>query len=182
MKKKIFIGIGVFLVLIVGTMAFLNNRNRTLSPPGNSELTTGDFTMTVDYSRPSVKGRVIFGTEEEGALQPYGAYWRLGANEATEISINKDVQVLNANLTAGRYTVYAVPGKESFEIFFNKDLGNWGAWEPDHSRDVASVEIPVNTGEHVEQFTIDFKQHEGVTLMICEFGETQLLIPFLPKG
>ena len=182
MKRKIFIGIGAFLVLIVGVMAYLNNRNRTLSPSGESSISNGDFNISVKYSRPSVKGRVIFGTEAEGALQPYGVYWRLGANEATEIIINKKVSVLDATLEAGTYTVYAIPGKENFEIFFNTDLGKWGYFEPDNSRDVESITVPSEQGEYVEQFTIDFENQGTTTNMNCMFGTTHFAIPFTPEN
>ena len=182
MKRKIFIGIGVFLVLVVGTMAYLNNRNRTLSPPGEASISNNGFEINVKYSRPSVRDRVIFGTEAAGALQPFGKYWRLGANEATQVTFNKDVNVLDATLAAGSYTVYTIPGKENFEIFFNTDLGNWGAFEPDHSRDVASVTVPNEQGEHVEQFTIAFENQGATTNMICMFGTTRFAIPFNPEN
>jgi hypothetical protein len=182
MKRKIFIGIGVFLVLIVGAMAYLNNRNRTLSPPGESSITNNDFEISVKYSRPSVKDRIIFGSESAGALQPYGKYWRLGANEATEVTFNKDVNVLDASLAAGSYTLYAIPGEESFEIYFNTDLGKWGAFEPDHSRDVVSVVVPNQQGGHTEQFTINFENQGNETHMNCMFGTTKFAIPFNPQN
>lgn len=180
MKKKIFIGVGIFLVLIVSALAYLNHRNRTLSPAGEASITNGDFEISVKYSRPSVRDRVIFGTEEEGAIQPYGVYWRLGANEATEVVFNQKVEILDASLDAGTYTVYAVPQEGSFEIYFNSDLGNWGYSEPDHSRDVAMVTVPSEEGEHVEQFTINFEKEGDATLMVCAFGKTHFAIPFQP--
>lgn len=78
-KKKILIGILTFVIVVVAVGFWASNRNRTVSPPGKAELTAGD--LTIPYSRPSVHGRTIFGTQEEEALQPYGIYWRLGANE-----------------------------------------------------------------------------------------------------
>jgi len=182
MKRKIFIGIGVFLVLIVGSMAYLNNRNRTLSPLGEANISNNDFEISVKYSRPSVRDRMIFGTEAAGALQPFGKYWRLGANEATEVTFNKEVRVVDASLAAGTYAVYAIPGEGSFEIFFNTALGNWGAFEPNHSRDVASVIVPTEQGEKVEQFTIDFNNQGNATNMQCMFGTTRFAIPFNPEN
>ncbi len=83
MKKKIIIGASIFIALLAIAFAYLNYRNRTLSPPGKTELTVNGLTVSIPYSRPSVRGRLIFGTEEQKALQPYGKYWRLGANEST---------------------------------------------------------------------------------------------------
>ncbi|MEI9917434.1 MAG: DUF2911 domain-containing protein [Bacteroidota bacterium] len=83
MRKKIIIGVVAFIVLLAAGFGYLNYRNRTLSPPGKVELTVNGLTVSIPYSRPSVRGRLIFGSEEQGALQPYGKYWRLGANEST---------------------------------------------------------------------------------------------------
>src|SRR6478736_2851614 len=116
MKKKILIGLAIVIVLLAIGFAWLNNRNRTLSPPGKTELTVNGLTVSIPYSRPSVRGRLIFGTEEQKALQPYGKYWRLGANESTEITVNKDVLFNGQPVKAGTYRMYAIPGAASFEI------------------------------------------------------------------
>ncbi|MCZ8216518.1 MAG: DUF2911 domain-containing protein, partial [Cyclobacteriaceae bacterium] len=91
MVKKIVIGVIVVVVILGAAAAYMSYRSRTLSPPGEASLTNGALTVSVKYSRPSVRGRLIFGTKEQGALQPDGGYWRLGANEATEISFSKNV-------------------------------------------------------------------------------------------
>ena len=182
MKKKIFIGIGVFLVLIVSALAYLNNRNRTLSPPGSASYTKGDFTINVDYSRPSVRERLIFGTETDGALLPYGMYWRLGANESTEISFNKDISVLMNPVKAGTYKIYMVPQEDHFDFVFSTDVGTWGYSEPDYSKDVLSVELPTayKSKDFSEQFTIDFEEKGGGLLsMHCTFGEAHFIVPMV---
>ena len=89
MKKKIIIGVIALVVIVLVFLVYANYRNRSLSPRGNTELTVNGLTVSIPYSRPSVKGRLIFGTAEQKALLPYGKYWRLGANEATEITVNK---------------------------------------------------------------------------------------------
>jgi len=71
MKKKIIIGVVAFVVLLAIGFAYLNYRNRTLSPSGKTELTVNGLTVSIPYARPSVRGRLIFGTEEQKALQPY---------------------------------------------------------------------------------------------------------------
>lgn len=157
MKKKLMIIIPVVLVLVVvATLAYLNNRNRTLSPPGKTELANGTLRVSVLYSRPSVRNRVIFGTKEQNALQPYGEYWRLGANESTEITFNRDVLIDNSKpLNEGTYRVYAIPGPETFEIVFNKETGVWGVFTPDEEEDVLRVTLPVDlSGAPTEQFII----------------------------
>src|SRR5687767_7572924 len=128
MNKKILIGVVAVIVVLAGAYAYVTNRNRTLSPPGSAELANGDLSISITYSRPSVRGRLIFGTQEQGALQPYGVYWRLGANEATEITLSKDVTFNGNPLKAGKYKLYATPGGDEFEIIVNTELGNWGAF------------------------------------------------------
>src|SRR6188768_2923196 len=119
MKKKIIIGVLVVVGLLAIGFVYLNYRNRTLSPPGNTELTANGLTVSIPYSRTSVRGRLIFGTEEQKALQPYGKYWRLGANESTEITVNKDVLFNGQAVKAGTYRIYAIPAADGFDIVLN---------------------------------------------------------------
>lgn len=190
MVKKILIGVIVLAVIVAVGLWYANNRNRTLSPPGKAELSNGDLTITIPYSRPSVRGRVIFGTKEQGALQPYGAYWRLGANEATEVTFSKDVTVGDQLVKAGTYRIYAIPGAEEFEIIFNTELGKWGAFEPDHSLDILHVKVPVEKlGQPVEQYTISLHptisqsdEQPGIEI-IFEWADVRFRLPvFLPAS
>ena len=101
MLKKILISLGVVVVLLVAAYFYLDNRNRTLSPRGAANLTNGELTVDITYSRPSVRDRLIFGTEEDEALQPYGKYWRLGANESTEVTFSQDVLLVDQPVKKG---------------------------------------------------------------------------------
>jgi len=178
MLKKILIGVGVLAVLLVAAFLYLNNRNRTLSPPGHVELTAGDLSVSIPYSRPSVRGRLIFGTKEQGALQPHGVYWRLGANESTEITINKDVNFNGQPLKAGTYRMYAVPGPDSFDIILNSELGKWGAFEPNHELDLLHTKVPVQkTSTAVEQYTINLEAIEKGINVIFEWSDTRFVVP-----
>lgn len=177
-RKKLWITVGAIVIVIALAMVYLNYRNRTLSPPGSANLTAGDLTVSVTYNRPSVRGRVIFGTEEEKALQPYGKYWRLGANESTEVTFNRDVQFNGAAMKAGTYRMYAVPGAESFEIILNSELGTWGAMEPDHSFDVLRTKVPVEkTTAPVEQYTIQLKEANPGIDIVFEWADTRFVVP-----
>jgi hypothetical protein len=177
MKKKILIGLAVFAVLVVAFLYWANNRNRTLSPPGMAEITSGDLTVTIPYSRPSVRRRVIFGTKEEGALQPYGVYWRLGANESTEITLNRDVLFNGMPVKAGTYKIYTIPGQQEFEVRLNSELGKWGAWEPDYSMDVLTTKVPVQQSPNVEQHTISLEPTESGVNIIVEFSTVRFIVP-----
>jgi hypothetical protein len=179
MMKKILIGVAVVAVLVAVGLYWLNNRNRTLSPPGKAEITSRDLTVTIPYSRPSVRGRVVFGTKEEGAIQPYGEYWRLGANESTEITLSRDVMFNGLALKAGTYKIYAIPGPEKFEIRLNSELGTWGYMEPDYSKDFLTTTTTVERIASVEQHTIRLEPTDAGTNLIVEFSTVRLVLPIL---
>lgn len=182
MKKKILIGIGTFiLILIIGFM-YLNYRNYKLSPQGVVKYDKNKLTVEITYCRPSQKGRLIFGTEEEGALLPNGTYWRLGANEATEITLSQNVLFNGNEIEAGSYTMYAFPGESEFEIILNTDLGRWGAFDPDRSFDVLKTKVPIEkSNDAVEQFTIRFEEKYSKVLVVCEWSDTKIKIPLEPN-
>ena len=178
MLKKILIGVAVLAFVAIAALLYLNNRNRTLSPPGKAEISSGDITVSIPYSRPSVRGRLIFGTKEEGALQPHGAYWRLGANESTEITINRDVLFNGIPVKKGTYKIYAFPGPDEFEIRLNTELGTWGYMEPDESMDILSTKVPVQRLENsVEQYTIKLEPTEVGINIAFEFSNVRFVVP-----
>ena len=178
MKKKIIIGVLAFIAVLAAAFAYLNYRNRNLSPPGSTQLTNGDLSISISYSRPSVRGRVVFGTKEQEALQPYGAYWRLGANESTEINFNRDVLFNNNPIKAGTYRVYAFPGSDAFEVGVNTELGKWGYMEPDYSKDILRTKIPVERASApVEQFTINLLPVEGGINVSFEWADVKVVVP-----
>lgn len=178
MVKKILIGLIILFVVLGAALLYMNNRNRTMSPPGEASLTNGDLSVSVSYSRPSVRGRLIFGTKEQGALQPYGVYWRLGANEATEITFSKDVSFNGKTVAAGTYSMYAIPQAGGFEIILNTQTGYWGYFEPDPTNDLlkTNVEAITNT-EMVEQYTISLQPIESGVNLLFEWSDLRWSIP-----
>jgi hypothetical protein len=153
-SKKLLLIVALILVLAAIGWWF----TRPASPSGRSSISNNGFEVSVAYSRPYKKGRVIFGDASSGALQPYGQYWRLGANAATEITFNKDVLFAGESVKAGTYRMYAVPGEQTWKVTLNSALGQSGSELPDQSLDVVSVEVPASeSGEVLEQFTIEFK-------------------------
>lgn len=179
MLKKVLIGLGIFALAAALLFIYANNRNRTLSPPGTVELDIANLHVEISYSRPSAKGRLIFGSEAEGALQPYGSYWRLGANEATEITVSQDVTFNGVPLKAGTYSLYAIPGEDSFKIGVNSELGYWGAFEPDYDQNLFITEVPViPLSTPVEQYTIRIeKGPDNGALIYFEWSDVQLAVP-----
>ena len=115
------------------------------------------------YSRPSKDGRIIFGN-----LVKYGTYWRLGANEGTELEFFTDVSINGKRIKKGRYIIYCIPYDNKWNIRLNSDLYTWGL-RIHSNRDVYSFDIPVSkTNVPVEIFTMKFVQsaaNEGELLM-----------------
>lgn len=177
-SKRLWIWLAVLAVIVIAVFMYLNFRARALSPSGEESLTSGGVTVTVNYNRPSVRGRVIFGAEDQGALQPYGKYWRLGANEATEVSFNRDVLFNGSPVKAGTYSMYAIPGPNSFEIILNTEIDRSGSNEPDPENDVVRTKAQTQkTSPPLEQFTISLApQGEGMQ-MIFEWSDVRFAVP-----
>ncbi len=136
----------------------------------------GDGTAPVAkvvYGRPQKKGRTML-----GGTEAYGKVWRLGANESTEIKLYKDVTFGDKKLSAGTYTMYAIPGKDEWTVIFNSKLDTWGAYEYDQTKDVARVTIPAGkTDAEVEAFTITFDGKGGTGNMIFAWENTMVKTP-----
>ena len=173
MIKKILIGLGIILIAFFGFVAY--NMLFPKSPKASASINDGDLSISVTYCQPSKRGRLIFGEENDGALQPYGKYWRLGANAPTEITFNKDVNFAGQPVIAGTYRMYAVPDAESFQISLNSGIGAMsGAPEPDYSLDVLKVDIPVVSTPETEKFVINFiKEAQGINM---DFVWDQILV------
>ena len=108
--------------------------------------------IEVNYSRPSLRGRSIFGT-----FIPYGKIWRTGANAVTRITTGEDLEIAGQPVKAGTYALYTIPGEHTWEVILNTGVGNWGTGGYDTSGDVARFIVPVNTTDHTFRiFTIDF--------------------------
>jgi hypothetical protein len=177
MFKKIAIGLGIIFFGFVGFILY--GIFFPVSPASTTTFSAQGLDITVDYSQPSKKGRLIFGEEGSEALQTYGNYWRLGANSATEITFSKDVNFVGQAIAAGTYRIYAVPGAESFEISLNSQLGVFlGAQEPDYSKDVVKVNAPVSSpSTEVETFTISFEESGSEILMNIAWDMTIVTVP-----
>ncbi len=147
-------------------------RPRT-SPMAVSSFKRPSIYIKAVYGQPMKRGREIF-----GALEPYGQVWRTGANEATEITTTKDIRVGNKTLKAGTYTLFSVPEKDKWKIIFNSDLGQWGAFKYDPTKDVLTTEVPVTqSAELYEAFTIKFDETRTGADMMLAWDKTKVLVP-----
>lgn len=182
--KRILIILSVLVAILLLAFVYLNYRNRTLSPPEEISITHQNTTITVHYSRPSVRNRLIFGEASQNALIPYGEYWRFGANESTEFVVNNTVFIEGAEIKPGRYKIYAIPGKSQFEIAISTDTGTWGYSEPDYNKDVVRFMVtPENLPTVTEQFTIQLQGIDNYIYLKAAFEKIALIIPIeIPKS
>ncbi len=134
------------------------------------------------YGAPSARGRTIM-----GELVPYGELWRMGANEATAIHLTGPVSIGGLALEPGSYSMYALPGEDEWEIFFNTNYQRWGIPISDEVRatEVGSVKVtPEPTEEMVETLTFRFEPTEDGTMgdLIMEWENTRLRTHLHPRG
>lgn len=176
MAKKIALGV-VVLLLAAGVYLYLGTKR---SPADTVTFKSGALDATVTYCRPYKKERVIFGPASTGALVPDGKYWRLGANQATAIALPNGATFAGQAVAPGTYRMYAVPGPTTWKVVLNSEAGKWGAAEADHSKDVLTVEVPVEkAATALEQFTISFQPEPSQ--MIFAWDTTLVRVALGPK-
>ncbi len=158
--------ITVFLLSVfTGFLGMAQIETPAPSPSSTLKQMVGLSEVTVNYSRPSMRGRTVFGD-----LVPFGKVWRTGANANTTVSFSDDVTIGGQTLKAGTYALYTRPGANSWEVLFYKDTNNWGTpqnW--DESKVAARATAPVTRlAAPVETFTItiDDITNNGATLGI----------------
>ena len=138
-----------------------------------------DSTISITYSRPYKKDRLIFGKISDTALVPYGKYWRTGANKHTFIKNSRDIQINGKQLSSGQYSIFSIPGENAWEVFFNTNINYFGANRPDSSDDIVSVKVPViNLLNEVEQLTIDFEKDSIFNYISIKWDLSKVIIPF----
>jgi len=135
-------------------------------------LTTPPLARVI-YSRPHLQGRHIF-----HEVLKYDEAWRLGANEATELTLFKDAMVQDKKIKAGRYSLYCIPHTDTWTIAINSNIDTWGL-EPDTARDVARFIVPVvKTQNSLEYFTMIFEKKDPEALLLMAWDDVEVRLPF----
>ena len=132
--KKLFLT--TFLALSVA--AYSQFTLPAASPRQKVEQQFSMSNITVDYGRPGVKGRKIFGD-----LVPFGKVWRAGANSSTKITFEQSVNFGGKTVSAGTYGLFVIPTEKEWKVILNKDSQQWGAYTFDEKQNVVDVTIPV---------------------------------------
>ncbi len=129
--------------------------------------------IKIVYSRPQLKGRSL------SKLAPNGKVWRVGANEAAELTLYKDMKLGSTSVKAGTYSFYVIPGEKNWTAIISKDINAWGAYSYKQANDVARLDIPVTSGdEALEAFSIAFDEANNNINMYLGWGTTRVAVPF----
>jgi hypothetical protein len=145
----------VALLMAVAALPVLAGRGddtERKSKNGKTEGTVDGVEINVEYGRPNVKGRKIW-----GALVPHDSVWRTGADEASTITFGADVRVQGEALPAGTYGLFTIPGEDEWTFIFNKVAEQWGAFGYDQGQDALRVSAKPAAVDHVEsmEFVIE---------------------------
>jgi hypothetical protein len=161
----------LFLIIIATTTAFAQEAIPARpSPLAVVSCKYKDTYLKIVYSQPHKKNREVF-----GKLVPFGQVWRLGANEATELTITREIFINGQFLPAGSYSMFAIPEKDKWTIIINSAVGEWGAYNYNQAKDVMRIDIATKTlpGELVyEPFTIAIDQKNNKADIVFTWDKT----------
>lgn len=152
------------------------------SPNASVSQTVGTTVLTVNYGRPSIRGRAAFSDGAE--LAPAGQVWRTGANEATTFTTTGPIMVEGEALPAGTYALFTVPGDGEWTIVFNETAQQWGAFRYDEATDALRVTVePMADAPMQEQFQIRFEDtDDDSTTMLLHWGNTGVPVQISTAG
>ena len=128
----------------------------------------------VIYSRPLKSNRIIF-----GGIVKYGELWRLGANEATELEVFRNVKIGGKSVPKGKYSLYCIPYENKWTIIINKDNFSWGSFTYNSKKDLLRVDIPVQSAdEAVEALTMYFEDKpDGGANLVMMWDNVKASLP-----
>ena len=170
---------GLFLCLaLCAACSAQQDKSKRPSPPAKAECKLPDGkTVTVDYSSPRAKGRKIYGD-----LVPYGKVWRAGANEATTLVTDSDLNVGGTTVPAGSYTIFAIPNADKWTLVISKKTGEWGTGYPGPGEDLARVDMKVSKlPSPQENFTIAFNQTGATCTLHMDWETTSAAVDIAKK-
>jgi hypothetical protein len=164
--------------------------SRRPSPMGMARTMLGDAYVRVVYGRPYKRDRKnIFGTKESGAVVVYGERWRTGANEASELTVTRDVLVGGQKLPAGTYSLSTTPAPGTWKVHFNSKLGLDGLGTfanntftpvdlaPTDVLTVSAPETQLPEDKEVDQLTFEFEKTAGGADMVLRWIRTEVRVP-----
>ncbi len=157
LHHRLTLALGAWLGLLAPAAAPAQQGAPVLTLPAESQRagvsqTIGLTRIAIDYGRPGVKGRKIW-----GALVPFDAVWRSGANENTVLSVSSPFTVGGTRLPAGRYGLHTIPAATQWTVILNKEASNWGSFSYNPAQDAVRFTVTPREADHQErlQYTLD---------------------------
>lgn len=143
------------------------------SPAASVTQKVGTTDLTLAYHRPAVKGRAIW-----GALVPWAEVWRLGANEATTLTVTDPVKIAGKDVPAGTYALFAVPGAERWTFILSRKAKQWGAFSYDAKDDLARFDAKASPAPHSEWMTFSIDPAgDGAAEVSLAWAKVRLSFP-----
>ena len=167
----------LLLSIAISCFALLSMAQVKMPAPSPTQTIKQEFgigTIELTYSRPSIKGRKIFGD-----LVPFNKLWRTGANAATRLVFSEPVEIGGKKIDSGTYVLYTIPGYDTWEVILNKGLDNWGIDGYKETEDVVRFKVePAKMKSKLESFTMEFAEQtaESCSLNI-KWEKTSVAIP-----
>lgn len=176
MKKSTFL---TTIALTLGLLFSINTNAQKFAGVDKSPLDityyraerTAPPMIKVIYSRPQLNGR------ELNKLAPNGKMWRTGANEATEIKFFQDMNFGGKPVKAGTYSLFTIPGETEWTVILNSELDVWGNFSYKEANDVVRVNVPVSSGDSIDDFSIVFENDH----MHIGWGTLRIAVPVSKK-
>ncbi len=185
-RLSIIFGVGIVCLYLAGVMNFADAQQK-VRPSLHAAVTQRlgvDTDITIDFSRPGVKGRKIWGELVPYGMAPGNNYsenkpypWRAGANECTTIEFNKDVLIEGKKVPAGKYSIHMIPSESTWKIMFNSDNTLWGSYKYDKAKDVLEITVTPEKAPFAEWLTFGFDDLAGTSATAYLHWE-ELKIPF----
>lgn len=168
----------VLLPPVFALLACAQDASKRPSPAAQAQCKfTDGKTVKTDYSSPRVKGRKIF-----GGLVPYGEVWRTGANDATTLVTDTNLNIGGKDVPAGSYTIFTLPNADKWVLIISKKTGEWGIPYPGEGQDFARVDMRVSPlSSPVENFTIAFDQTGSTCAMHLDWEKTRASVDISEK-
>ena len=170
----------VLFLILAGCFSSLLNAQELPqpSPMGKINQMVGLTAISMEYSRPSVKGRTIFGD-----LVPYGEVWRLGANACTKFTSSTDIEFGSSTLKAGTYAMFAKPMENGdWTIMFNTDTEQWGSYDYDEEKNSVTITVKAKANDFNETLSLNINNITNSSGVISiEWAKLRVDVPFSVK-
>ncbi len=162
----------IIAAIIACAFVGLKYFTKSHSPSATALYDKNGLKIEVEYCRPYKKDRLIF-----GGLVPFDKVWRTGANEATLIKINKDINFGGSALKAGTYSLWSIPNPKQWQVIINEETGQWGT-NYNEKRDLLKVNAnSENIAQPSEMLVIDFIETDTTLNLAIKWDNTLVKIP-----